>query len=96
MPVTNRGCIIHSPGCTPVPGIAPRAFVVCVCVCVVSEQYRHAKVSRGAERMRFTSKLARLQRGYIAVYTRERERERERIRPLDDDVMRATRNTVRQ
>lgn len=41
---TNRGCIIHSPGYIR-PGIALRFR----CVCVVSEQYRLAKVSRCRE-----------------------------------------------
>lgn len=41
---TNRGCIIHSLGYTRT-GIALRSL----CVCVVSEQYRHAKVPRCRE-----------------------------------------------
>lgn len=41
---TNRNCIIHSPGYIR-PGIALRFR----CVCVVSEQYRLAKVSRCRE-----------------------------------------------
>lgn len=44
VPATNRGCIIHSPGYTR-PGIALRSLYVCV----VSEQYRLAKVSRCRE-----------------------------------------------
>lgn len=44
VPATNRGCIIHSLGYTRT-GIALRPL----CVCVVSEQYRHAKVARPRE-----------------------------------------------
>lgn len=44
VPATNRGCIIHSLGYTRT-GIALRSS----CVCVVSEQYRHAKVPRCRE-----------------------------------------------
>lgn len=64
VPATNRGCIIHSLGYTRT-GIALRPL----CVCVVSEQYRHAKVAR-PRRMRFTSKLPRLQPGYRGACTR--------------------------
>lgn len=60
---TNRGCIIHSLGYTRT-GIALRPL----CVCVVSE-YRHAKVAR-PRRMRFTSKLPRLQPGYRGLHAR--------------------------
>lgn len=63
VPATNRGCIIHSLGYTRT-GIALRPL----CVCVVSEQYRHAKVAR-PRRMRFTSKLPRLQPGYARAFT---------------------------
>lgn len=63
VPATNRGCIIHSLGYTRT-GIALRPL----CVCVVSEQYRHAKVAR-PRRMRFTSKLPRLQPGYRGACT---------------------------
>lgn len=44
VPATNRGCIIHSLGYTRT-GIAPGSL----CVCVVSEQYRRAKVPRCRE-----------------------------------------------
>lgn len=64
VPATNRGCIIHSLGYTRT-GIALRPL----CVCVVSEQYRHAKVAR-PRRMRFTSKLPRLQSGYRGLRAR--------------------------
>lgn len=64
VPATNRGCIIHSLGYTRT-GIALRPL----CVCVVSEQYRHAKVAR-PRRMRFTSKLPRLQPGYRGLHAR--------------------------
>lgn len=64
VPATNRGCIIHSLGYTRT-GIALRPL----CVCVVSEQYRHAKVAR-PRRMRFTSKLPRLQPGYRGLRAR--------------------------
>lgn len=64
VPATNRGCIIHSLGYTRT-GIALRPL----CVCVVSEQYRHVKVAR-PRRMRFTSKLPRLQPGYRGLHAR--------------------------